>query len=85
MWEKTDIRNKIKLSHEFNDNLKRLICYDNLANDISAKPIEFKDLIKVFSFEEKETGNALSWKTGSDKSLLGITMLSPELTSVTPR
>ena len=66
VWEKTDIRNKIKLCHEFNDNLKRLTCYDNLANDISTRRIEFKDLIKVFSFEEKATWNVLSWKTGSD-------------------
>jgi hypothetical protein len=66
--EVTDIRKQIKLCHEVSDSLKRLTCYDSLTKDSLTQAIEFKALIKVFSFDEGASWNVLPWTSGSDNN-----------------
>ena len=82
-----DLNNEIISCSKIKDTLNRLNCYDVISKKISTKsrtsqklePIEFMELVKIFSFNEKDFASAFAWDIAAkNKSINWSTPLMVE-------
>lgn len=65
--EALDIMTQIRTCHEVDNQQKRLACYDILTKEhLKSSSIEFINLVKIFSFDEKDPATLFGWDIGVD-------------------